>query len=1525
MRRLCYLMLWMLMCMAVQAQTLSLHTTTTNHTAHVEWNDIGALYYELTNDTTSTPRHIADTSATLDSLTANTLYVYYIRPSWDTVNGPWQMFHFTTTRNLESCLPWRETFENSPSGYQSVADGWTFLSNGHGWYSTSYPYVKYNDPRGKTATFSFQWAMYGPGYGNWLPTWEAIVTPAIDTATYPFNTLTLSMEIFGASSNNTPLIFVGAISDPDDYSTFVEIDSISPFLYNDNHTIRVPDTMTNYRHLAIVWRQSSSYNDPQDLEIDNVLIMQKNTDTVVSAFAATNRTDNSAHISWTHPTASDFIYKIGPANQDLCDSMLLITHNNYVDLTMLQPDTWYDIWVAPQPSDSVAEWAIFSFKTKCSILDTLPYTEDWEDIPITNVLSSDRNYADRGCWSHFLSGGMGALLTKRQTSAHPSYAHSGERYIQWEHIYNSNRSYLISQEIDTDRYPMRNIEVSFWVKANNAANPTFEIGVMTDANDTTTYQPVQVVSMQEPHTTWQLLTAHLTNYSGNGRHVVIREMEEQHLYGYNDGFWSAIVDDITIQYRPCPIPIPTAHVTYDSVVLSWAATAGSYQYQLTDSSTTYLYGTSTDTSLVLDSLMRGHQYTLSVRAICGSDTTEWSSLAFTTECPPVSLPFYANFGSADGNSLATGIGSPMPPCWKRINRANSYHNRIFLTSDSYSNGTALNVTLGGGPSPSYIVLPRMDDNVRMDRLKATYKYRYIGYPRTHIIWGVMQSPDDPSSFVQVDDFYTDVNAPSGFQERECTFVSYRGTGRYPAIRISCQDWISGAKLYIDSIVLDTFLYCEPATNVHATSISISQAQVAWSSEADSFAVRLTSLDGTYDNTQIVTDTFYTFTGLTQNTQYACYVRSLCGDDTLTISEAFRFYTTLCDSTITHLSADTSTAVYIGNRPFHDGYRNGYSQEIFDAAQLGDLVVINAIEYLAQNSSRTDGTCQIYMGHTTKTQIAHSRDWVPTDSLQLVYSGENTMTTGWNLFPFQNYFVWDGQRNVVIAIRYSRPTHSNSSLITTACEPVASCKYMYCVDASWGFDFDAYIYDGHRSYPYRRNIVRFVSCGDITCHNPEQLRIDSTTCHTATVSWSGTAPEYEVQYVAQGSTDTLSMVLSDTSATFTGLDIYTTYEVRVRQLCDSTSYSSYIGITFTTDSLPCHAPLGLHADSIGYTGATFSWNSDSTSNDQRWIVHLFNTFYDITDTVDATTWTAEGLYNETRYYASVQAQCEPEIFSEWSDTIEFSTPTCPSVSEVTATDISLYRATIQWNSSDSATSWEIEYGVPGFTQGHGNLVSTDTTSYTITGLDAMTEYAVYVRSICSEGIYSTWSHMLTFTTLPCPVATNIEVTDITHNSAHISWSQDSFATAWSIEYGLAGFQLGTGQTAVVDTPYYFITNLEPYHLYYVYISTLCADGVYSDWSTEQHVYTLTQPEGIEIVEIGESPLILQPNPATSQVSVQGIAPQEIVSIKAFNMSGQQVLSVSGSNQFVVDGWPSGSYIVGVLTSDSQYHYLKLIKQ
>lgn len=86
-------------------------------------------------------------------------------------------------------------------------------------------------------------------------------------------------------------------------------------------------------------------------------------------------------------------------------------------------------------------------------------------------------------------------------------------------------------------------------------------------------------------------------------------------------------------------------------------------------------------------------------------------------------------------------------------------------------------------------------------------------------------------------------------------------------------------------------------------------------------------------------------------------------------------------------------------------------------------------------------------------------------------------------------------------------------------------------------------------------------------------------------------------------------------------------------------------------------------------------------------------------------------------------------------------------------------------------------------------------------------------------------------------------------------------------------------------------------------------------------------GTEASDMGTADLnlILQPNPATSQVSVQGIAPQEIVSIKVFNMSGQQVLSVSGSNQFVVDGWPSGSYIVGVLTSDKQYHYLKLIKK
>ena len=99
------------------------------------------------------------------------------------------------------------------------------------------------------------------------------------------------------------------------------------------------------------------------------------------------------------------------------------------------------------------------------------------------------------------------------------------------------------------------------------------------------------------------------------------------------------------------------------------------------------------------------------------------------------------------------------------------------------------------------------------------------------------------------------------------------------------------------------------------------------------------------------------------------------------------------------------------------------------------------------------------------------------------------------------------------------------------------------------------------------------------------------------------------------------------------------------------------------------------------------------------------------------------------------------------------PACPSpglISTVTATSSSV---TLTWlTSCSSATSYDFEYGPVGFTSGTGTLVSNQTVtitapnaSFTLTGLQAGTNYSIYYRANCGSST-SSWSLVNNFTTL-----------------------------------------------------------------------------------------------------------------------------------------------------------------------------------
>ncbi len=92
------------------------------------------------------------------------------------------------------------------------------------------------------------------------------------------------------------------------------------------------------------------------------------------------------------------------------------------------------------------------------------------------------------------------------------------------------------------------------------------------------------------------------------------------------------------------------------------------------------------------------------------------------------------------------------------------------------------------------------------------------------------------------------------------------------------------------------------------------------------------------------------------------------------------------------------------------------------------------------------------------------------------------------------------------------------------------------------------------------------------------------------------------------------------------------------------------------------------------------------------------------------------------------------------------PSCLKPTNITTSSITTTSVELNWTEIGTATNWDMEYGLSGFTLGSGTTVAGATKPYTLTGLSANTDYDVYIRSNCGGGDFSDWSEKESFSTL-----------------------------------------------------------------------------------------------------------------------------------------------------------------------------------
>ncbi|MFM7015973.1 MAG: T9SS type A sorting domain-containing protein [Bacteroidota bacterium] len=84
------------------------------------------------------------------------------------------------------------------------------------------------------------------------------------------------------------------------------------------------------------------------------------------------------------------------------------------------------------------------------------------------------------------------------------------------------------------------------------------------------------------------------------------------------------------------------------------------------------------------------------------------------------------------------------------------------------------------------------------------------------------------------------------------------------------------------------------------------------------------------------------------------------------------------------------------------------------------------------------------------------------------------------------------------------------------------------------------------------------------------------------------------------------------------------------------------------------------------------------------------------------------------------------------TFRFAPTSCPSPTNLYATQITTNSAQLRWNNPVAGGSFIVEYGPVGFTLGTGTVVNTIDSFTTVAGLNANTSYSFYVQKSCGTG-------------------------------------------------------------------------------------------------------------------------------------------------------------------------------------------------
>jgi hypothetical protein len=134
----------------------------------------------------------------------------------------------------------------------------------------------------------------------------------------------------------------------------------------------------------------------------------------------------------------------------------------------------------------------------------------------------------------------------------------------------------------------------------------------------------------------------------------------------------------------------------------------------------------------------------------------------------------------------------------------------------------------------------------------------------------------------------------------------------------------------------------------------------------------------------------------------------------------------------------------------------------------------------------------------------------------------------------------------------------------------------------------------------------------------------------------------------------------------------------------------------------------------------------------------------------------------------------------------------------------------------------------------NITIPATATVGITRMRVVNSETTVISSINPCGSYfygETEDYLVNIAPVPtCPQPTALSLVAATTTTAQVAWTAGGSETQWQIQYGLAGFAIGSGTTANVSSVSpYTLTGLTPNSFYTAYVRGICGAGDTSYWA------------------------------------------------------------------------------------------------